>query len=185
MRFGKLKPEVLRVDVLDVGHGLSVVLQKNNRIVVYDLGNAWAGGSVVESLLMPTIERRGIKEIVEGVIVSHFDSDHAGGYQALFSCYNPKWIRASQKRLKPQSRSVVEIRFVVSSLCDWRVLALARYLSLKVLWPPKSVERAYNPHSCVVRIYEPSTGFRCFLPEILGGPVSGYLHAEATRLKVM
>ncbi len=92
--FGKPQNK-LTIDILDVGHGLSLVLEKNNQVVVYDLGNAWQGGSIVESLLIPTLNQRGVHE-VEGVIVSHFDSDHAGGYPALLENYNPKWIRASQ-----------------------------------------------------------------------------------------
>nr|WP_102413497.1 DNA internalization-related competence protein ComEC/Rec2 [Vibrio lentus]PMI91099.1 DNA internalization-related competence protein ComEC/Rec2 [Vibrio lentus] len=178
--FGKLKPEVLRVDILDVGHGLSVVLQKNNRIVVYDLGNAWPGGSVVESLLIPTIERRGIKDL-DGVIISHFDADHAGGYQALLSYYNPKWIRASQ-RLKPpvslSSQSTFNYRACVIGE-SWRW----QDVEFEVLWPPRSVERAYNPHSCVVRIYEPSTEFSMLLTGDIELVSEWLLAREAKRLK--
>ncbi|MFA0056244.1 DNA internalization-related competence protein ComEC/Rec2 [Vibrio echinoideorum] len=178
--FGKLKPDVLRVDILDVGHGLSVVLQKNNRIVVYDLGNAWPGGSVVESLLIPTIERRGKKEL-DGVIVSHFDSDHAGGYQALLSHYNPKWIRASQ-RLKPPVSLNSPSTFndqacVIGESWYWQDV------EFEVLWPPQSVERAYNPHSCVVRIYEPSTEFSMLLTGDVELVSEWLLAREATRLK--
>ncbi|MCZ8488238.1 hypothetical protein O9992_15680 [Vibrio lentus] len=47
------------------------------------------------------------------MIVSHFDSDHAGGYQALFSYYNPKWT-ALAKDLNLQSRSVVSpLRLII------------------------------------------------------------------------
>ncbi|WP_241906702.1 DNA internalization-related competence protein ComEC/Rec2 [Vibrio splendidus] len=178
--FGKLKPDVLRVDILDVGHGLSVVLQKNNRIVVYDLGNAWPGGSVVESLLIPTIERRGIKEL-DGVIVSHFDSDHAGGYQALLSHYNPKWIRVSQ-RLKPpvslnSPSTFSDQACVIGESWYWQDV------EFEVLWPPQSVERAYNPHSCVVRIYEPSTEFSMLLTGDIELVSEWLLAREATRLK--
>lgn len=105
--FGKQQNK-LTIDILDVGHGLSLVLEKNNQVVVYDLGNAWQGGSIVESLLIPTLNQRGVHE-VEGVIVSHFDSDHAGGYPALLENYNPKWIRASQN-INQQTKSTVQVQ---------------------------------------------------------------------------
>ena len=158
--FGKVKQDQLTIDVLDVGHGLSLILEKNNQVVAYDLGNAWPGGSVVESLLVPTLNQRGIYEL-EGVIVSHFDSDHAGGYPALLESYDPKWIRASQN-INQQTQSTTQTQSniqacIVGEVWNWQGLVF------EVLWPPKRVKRAYNPHSCVVKISDPSAEFSMLL----------------------
>uniref|UniRef100_UPI000C842A65 DNA internalization-related competence protein ComEC/Rec2 n=1 Tax=Vibrio splendidus TaxID=29497 RepID=UPI000C842A65 len=153
--FGKQQNK-LTIDILDVGHGLSLVLEKNNQVVVYDLGNAWPGGSIVESLLIPILNQRGIHEL-EGVIVSHFDSDHAGGYPVLLENYNPKWIRASQNRnQQPQSQSKLQA-CIIGENWSWQDIVF------EVLWPPKQVKRAYNPHSCVVKVSDPSTDFSMLL----------------------
>ncbi|MFV8459643.1 DNA internalization-related competence protein ComEC/Rec2 [Vibrio campbellii] len=152
--FGKLKQDRLTIDVLDVGHGLSLIFEKNNHVVVYDLGNAWPGGSMVESLLIPTLSQRGIDEI-QGVIISHFDSDHAGGYPALLENYQPEWIRASQS-LNDQMSSVVKA-CTLGEVWQWQSV------QFEVLWPPKLVNRAYNPHSCVIRIIERDSGFSMLL----------------------
>ncbi|MGI9886144.1 DNA internalization-related competence protein ComEC/Rec2 [Vibrio chagasii] len=152
--FGKVKQDRLTIDVLDVGHGLSLILEKNSHVVVYDLGNAWPGGSMVESLLIPTLSQRGIDEI-QGVIISHFDSDHAGGYPALLENYQPEWIRASQS-LNHQMSSVVQA-CTLGEVWQWQSV------TFEVLWPPKVVNRAYNPHSCVIRIIEPDSGFSMLL----------------------
>ncbi|CAH7286221.1 DNA internalization-related competence protein ComEC/Rec2 [Vibrio chagasii] len=152
--FGKVKQDRLTIDVLDVGHGLSLIFEKNNHVVVYDLGNAWPGGSMVESLLIPTLSQRGIDEI-QGVIISHFDSDHAGGYPALLENYQPEWIRASQS-LNHQMSSVVQA-CTLGEAWEWQ------NVQFEVLWPPQLVNRAYNPHSCVIRIIEPESGFSMLL----------------------
>ncbi|WP_210441245.1 DNA internalization-related competence protein ComEC/Rec2 [Vibrio crassostreae] len=157
---GESKQDSFTIDVLDVGHGLSLVLEKNNQVVVYDLGNAWPGGSIVESLLFPTLNNRGIKDI-EGVIISHFDSDHAGGYPALLENYNPKWIRTSQNiNQQPQSTTPALPNIQACTLGEvWNWQGIV----FEVLWPPKQVKRAYNPHSCVVKISDSNTDFSMLL----------------------
>lgn len=152
--FGKVKQDRLTIDVLDVGHGLSLILERNNQVVVYDLGNAWPGGSMVESLLIPVLNQRGINEL-QGVIISHFDSDHAGGYPALLENYQPEWIRASQS-LNHQMSSIVQA-CTLGEVWQWQ------NVQFEVLWPPKLVNRAYNPHSCVIRVVEPISGFSMLL----------------------
>ncbi|MCX2759181.1 DNA internalization-related competence protein ComEC/Rec2 [Vibrio sp. Sgm 22] len=158
--FSKPQQDKLTIDILDVGHGLSLVLEKNNQIVVYDLGNAWPGGSVVESLLIPTLNQRGIHEL-EGVIVSHFDSDHAGGYPAVLENYTPKWIRTSQNiHQQPKSPTQAPSNIqacTIGEVWNWQDIVF------EVMWPPKQVKRAYNPHSCVVKISDPSADFSMLL----------------------
>lgn len=158
--FGKFKHDTLRIDILDVGHGLSLVLEKNTQVVVYDLGNAWPGGSIVESLLIPTLNQRGIHEL-DGVIVSHFDSDHAGGYPALLENYTPKWIRVSQSfneqtHLNTQAQLNLQA-CILGESWNWQGV------DFKVLWPPQRAKRAYNPHSCVVRLSAPDSEFSMLL----------------------
>jgi len=177
--FGKQQNK-LTIDILDVGHGLSLVLEKNNRVVVYDLGNAWQGGSIVESLLIPTLNQRGVHE-VEGVIVSHFDSDHAGGYPALLENYNPKWIRASQN-INQQTQSTVQVQSNIQT-CTFGEVWSWQGLEFEVLWPPQRVKRAYNPHSCVVRIFEPNSEFSMLLTGDIERVSEWLLAREGRRLK--
>ncbi|CAK1977095.1 competence protein ComEC [Vibrio crassostreae] len=178
--FSKPQQEKLTIDILDVGHGLSLVLEKNNQIVVYDLGNAWPGGSVVESLLIPTLNQRGIHEL-EGVIVSHFDSDHAGGYPALLENYNPKWIRTSQNiNQQPQSTTPALPNIQACTLGEvWNWQGIV----FEVLWPPKQVKRAYNPHSCVVKISDSNTDFSMLLTGDVERVSEWLLAREGERLR--
>ncbi|WP_261885535.1 DNA internalization-related competence protein ComEC/Rec2 [Vibrio pomeroyi] len=174
------KSDSFTIDILDVGHGLSLVLEKNNQVVVYDLGNAWPGGSIVESLLIPTLNSRGIRDI-EGVIISHFDSDHAGGYPALLDSYDPKWIRTSQNislQTQPITQAQSNIQAcTIGEAWNWQGI------KFEVLWPPKQVKRAYNPHSCVVRIYESNSGFSMLLTGDIELVSEWLLARQGERLK--
>ncbi|MCW0470305.1 hypothetical protein OH492_19735 [Vibrio chagasii] len=109
---------------------------------MYDLGNA-CGRSMVESLLIPTLSQK-VPMKFKGDHWLHFDSDHAGGYPALLENYQPEWIRASQS-LNHQMSSVVQA-CTLGEAWKWQ------NVQFEVLWPPQLVNRAYNPHSCVIRI---------------------------------
>jgi competence protein ComEC len=80
--FHKPRPP-LRVTVLDVGQGLAVVVEAEDRLLVYDTGPRFssqfnAGSGVVA----PFIRRRGYSA-VETLVISHGDMDHAGGFIGL------------------------------------------------------------------------------------------------------
>ncbi|MGB1580272.1 MAG: DNA internalization-related competence protein ComEC/Rec2 [Nevskiales bacterium] len=73
----------LRVTVLDVGQGLSVVLQSRNHVLVYDSGPAWQGGFDAGAMvLVPYLRNQGI-HAVDLYMQSHSDLDHRGGGPAL------------------------------------------------------------------------------------------------------
>lgn len=65
----------LRVTFLDVGQGLSVLLECNGRFALYDTGPDSVG-------VMDTLSARGV-DTLEWVVVSHNHRDHAGGFMEL------------------------------------------------------------------------------------------------------
>ncbi|QUJ66274.1 DNA internalization-related competence protein ComEC/Rec2 [Photobacterium sp. GJ3] len=133
-----LPPQDWRIDMLDVGHGLAVLIQRQERAVLYDTGIRWPGGSMVLSVIEPVLRAQGITRL-DGLILSHADADHAGGAQDAITRLNPDWQRSSDHRARfaPCVRGQA-----------WRW----QDLSFRVLWPPKRVARAGNPHSCVVEV---------------------------------
>ncbi len=136
--FPQKEPPNWRLDLLDVGHGLAVLIEKNNKAVLYDTGMGWEGGSYAESVIEPILKNRGIMQL-DGLILSHLDADHAGGRLYVESKLFPLWKRSSQKieSYKP---------CVKGEQWYWQ------QLRFEVLWPPKLTVRAYNPHSCVIKI---------------------------------
>ncbi|MDC3332999.1 DNA internalization-related competence protein ComEC/Rec2, partial [bacterium] len=68
----------LRVSVLDVGQGLSVVVQTQEHVLVFDTGGSSGNFSAAQSSLLPYLNHNGVSE-VDVLVVSHNDNDHAGG----------------------------------------------------------------------------------------------------------
>ncbi len=71
----------LRVDFLDVGQGLSVLVEADGSCLLYDGGDRNASSFVVAYL-----KERGV-ETLDYVIASHYDADHINGLVgALYTC---------------------------------------------------------------------------------------------------
>jgi competence protein ComEC len=68
-----------RITILDVGQGLSVVVETRGSTLVYDAGPSFRTGSDTGQLVVvPFLKSRGIRT-VDRVVVSHDDDDHKGG----------------------------------------------------------------------------------------------------------
>ncbi|WP_028669954.1 DNA internalization-related competence protein ComEC/Rec2 [Saccharospirillum impatiens] len=77
---GSSKPGVdaFQMTLLDVGHGQAMVLQWPDQTWLYDLAGQWQDGrSVAQQRLAPWYRRESIDP--GGLLVSHADTDHAGG----------------------------------------------------------------------------------------------------------
>lgn len=71
------------LSVLDVGHGLAAVVRTASHVLVFDTGPDWrGGGDAARVTLVPFLRAAGLRSI-DLVIVSHGDSDHAGGLASL------------------------------------------------------------------------------------------------------
>jgi competence protein ComEC len=72
-----------RMDVLDVGQGLSVLVRTTSQAVLFDMGPATHDGyDAGERAVIPALRALGVGA-VDVAIVSHGDSDHAGGWAAV------------------------------------------------------------------------------------------------------
>jgi len=71
------------MQVFDVGQGLAVGIEKNNQIMLYDLGPRYKSGfNTAKQVILPYLHHHNFNA-VDFLIISHGDSDHAGGYQDL------------------------------------------------------------------------------------------------------
>ena len=81
----KIPPGDLELTVLDVGQGLSVLVQSRNYVLLYDLGPQLGEDfDAVSAVLLPFLNQRQISHI-DHLVVSHGDSDHSGGLLKLLS----------------------------------------------------------------------------------------------------
>ncbi|NOI80618.1 DNA internalization-related competence protein ComEC/Rec2 [Vibrio tubiashii] len=138
-----------QIVVLDVGHGLSILVQQQNRALVYDTGAAWQTSSMAEQVVTPLMISRGITQL-DYLAISHFDNDHAGGWQAIKQQWSPSKILTSQsgESFEP---------CLVGRSWQWGKI------TIESLWPPKLTSRAYNPHSCVFKLQHQESSTRLLL----------------------
>ncbi|WP_261817113.1 DNA internalization-related competence protein ComEC/Rec2 [Vibrio gallicus] len=126
-----------KLDVLDVGHGLAVLVHRNGKALLYDTGASWSTGSMAKQVVMPVLNYESLD--LEGMFVSHWDNDHSGGATIISDSLAPPMRFSSQQ----QSGYLPCLR----GMHWWW-----EGLTVRILWPPITVYRAYNPHSCVIEI---------------------------------
>ncbi|MFT7685744.1 MAG: competence protein ComEC [Candidatus Azotimanducaceae bacterium] len=89
----------LVIKILDVGQGLSVIVETRRHLVVYDTGPSYGNGMEAGSrIVSPAIQRLGRKQI-HTLIVSHGDSDHAGGLDGLLRQHKIQQVFAGEPEL--------------------------------------------------------------------------------------
>jgi len=74
------KTDSCRITVLDVGQGQCILLQSDDKIYIVDCGGSYdtdAANAAAETLLS-----QGVRH-VDGLILTHYDRDHAGGAEYL------------------------------------------------------------------------------------------------------
>ena len=76
-------PDRLEVIVLDVGQGEAIVLRDGKESVLLD-GGGWRRGDIAQRVLLPALTSMGIRKL-DGMILSHPDTDHCSGLLALTS----------------------------------------------------------------------------------------------------
>lgn len=123
-----------RVDVLDVGQGLSVVVSHKQRAIVYDVGARYPSGfNMADAAILPFLQGQGIKQ-VDMVFISHADNDHSGSLADLL-----------------QGIDVTRV-YSKGSGCDKGLKLNWQGLDIQGLWPDQSFHGTSNQGSCVIRI---------------------------------
>lgn len=81
------------VHMLDIGHGLAIVIERNRKAMLYDTGNAWPGGDSAKQTIIPWLRWHGL--VPEGIILSHEHLDHRGGMASLLNVWPHLEVRSS------------------------------------------------------------------------------------------
>ena len=131
------KSESWTLHMLDVGQGLSMVIERQGKAILFDTGLAWPGGDSAQRLIIPWLRWHHLRP--EGVILSHEHLDHAGGLASLQKAWPDIWVRSPLRRTghRPCFRG---------QKWEWQGLTFT------VHWPPENYPAQGNNHSCVVKV---------------------------------
>ena len=142
MRPAPVDPGAYRMTVLDVGHGLSVVVETARHVLVYDTGpRAGTRLDAAALALLPYLARQG-RDRVDRVVLSHGDADHVGGYRRLVGAISIGATIANGA-VGPHEP---DLACAVGTEWDWDGV------SFEVLYPFRERTGFDNAHSCVIRI---------------------------------
>lgn len=131
-----------RIDILDVGQGLAVVIQTSRHAMLYDTGPAYrSGSSSVRSIVAPFLAYRGIRSL-DRVIVSHADLDHAGGVEDLLDMLPVALLVAGEP---PESGRV-------DAMCEAGMQWEWDGVRFDVLHPGRDDRSSGNDASCVLLV---------------------------------
>ena len=124
--------------VFDVGQGLSVLIQRDHKAILYDTGASYDSGfNMIDSVVLPYLQHSGVQQL-DKVVISHSDNDHAGGLDVL-----------------EQSIVIKELIYNANSKKKYRCLQDESFhwqgLTFQMLWPDKVVYKE-NDDSCVLLI---------------------------------
>lgn len=155
-----LQPQVrpnLRMTVMDVGQGLSVVVQTPADTWVYDTGPAFSDSFDAGSrIVAPYLRAQGVKEI--SLMVSHGDNDHSGGAQSLLSLFEVNSLMVGEYLSLVKSPSVAGNGTKVvpdQRLCGQGQKWQLNTIEMTVLWPSLPGSQEGNNASCVVLLQVP------------------------------
>lgn len=135
-RFTPERP-LWRVDMLDTGQALAMVISQGRQAILYDTGNKWPGGDSAVSTIIPWLRQQGMTLVQ--IIVSHSHRDHSGGLRTLHQTWPDLPIRNNY-----QSNNVLPCHRGKR----WQWLQL----TIEILWPDKEKTQGNNNDSCVIKI---------------------------------
>ncbi len=85
----------LWLTAFDVGQGNAVLVETPNFRLLYDTGPAYSAESDSGSrVILPYLRARGVDRL-DALVISHSDSDHAGGASSLLQAVSVGWVASS------------------------------------------------------------------------------------------
>lgn len=130
---------------LDVGQGLSVVIQTKSHVLVYDAGPRFSSAyDMGESVVLPFLYSQSIKNI-DMLVVSHGDNDHMGGSSALIKAFFINSIKTSVPN-KIHAANKIAQYCLANDFWEWDGV------KFQFLYPYQDTLTLGNDSSCVLLI---------------------------------
>lgn len=134
----RVQPFDVRLTVLDVGQGLSVIVQSQNDALVYDTGPRYSESfDAGNRIVLPYLRREGVRSA--DLIISHDDLDHSGGAPGV----------AAELALR-RNLSGEPLESLVTEPCEHGQAWFVGRVEVTVLWPERAGGYSGNAASCTL-----------------------------------
>jgi competence protein ComEC len=133
-----------RFTLLDVGQGLSAVVQTRHHVLIYDAGPRYPSGfDTGDAVVVPFLRAEGIRQ-VDTLVVSHSGNDHSGGAPSVLSQIPVKRLLTNVVDLPGEANR---------EPCQRDLVWQWDGVTFRVLHPASAdLSPQQNNHSCVLRI---------------------------------
>ena len=134
-------PGVAVTTVLDVGHGLAVVVETNRHVLLYDTGPRYRSGfDSGREIVLPALRALG-RNRLDTIVVSHADTDHSGGAGAVIDSYPQALVIAGP-----------DVALTGASGCQAGQSWTWDGVEFSFLHPPANFTPLGNDSSCVLKV---------------------------------
>lgn len=134
------EPAEIWFTLLDVGQGLSAVIQTHQHTLVFDAGPAFGEFDTGAAVVVPFLRHQGIKS-VDTLLISHGDNDHIGGAKSVLKALPVKQVLSSDTKQLPNSKLCRE-----GQSWEWDEV------QFQILHPTVGQNGSRNDSSCVLHI---------------------------------
>jgi competence protein ComEC len=132
----------INMTLLDVGQGLSAVVQTTHHLLIYDTGAKFSEQSDMgQSVLLPFLRSQGIAKI-DSLVISHGDNDHMGGAVSLMRGIETKQVLTS---VPQQLSEYTPIQCAAGQSWLWDEVKFT-------MLAPQQAFVSENDNSCVLKI---------------------------------
>jgi competence protein ComEC len=150
-------PGTFRVTAFDVGQGMALLVETAGHRMLYDTGPGYAPGADAGSrVILPYLRMRGIGAL-DGIVISHGDTDHTGGAPALLQELRVGWLASSLQNTHPVARAAARhLHCAAGQRWEWDGIRFEMLHPAPASYADTGLKT--NARSCVLRISGKGTG---------------------------
>ncbi|MCX9158345.1 DNA internalization-related competence protein ComEC/Rec2 [Niveibacterium sp. 24ML] len=134
--------------MLDVGQGLAVHLRTARHDMLFDAGPSFgASADAGQRIVVPYLRGEGVARL-NGLVLSHADTDHTGGAASVLGALGSRWLMGSL----PSTYAFPEHAPKPLRRCERGERWVWDGVAFEVLHPPAGQAQGGNRDSCVIRV---------------------------------
>ncbi len=171
-----------RVTALDIGQGSALVVETARHTLLFDAGPGPESTHAGERIVAPYLLATGVRSL-DALVVSHSDSDHAGGAPAVLQAVPVRQLLASLPASHPLwsdagKRGGDTLRCVAGQHWTWD------RVDFRVLWPdPGPLTGTPNHQACVLKVTNAAGRAALFTADIEADVERTLLARDAAALR--
>ncbi|MEP6607209.1 MAG: DNA internalization-related competence protein ComEC/Rec2 [Burkholderiaceae bacterium] len=143
------------ITALDIGQGSALLIETRDRAWLYDAGPRYSSDSDAgERVVLPYLRHRGIGRL-DGMIISHLDSDHSGGAASVLRSIEVERVISSIPAGHPALGARNDVERCAAGM-QWK----SGSLTFAVIHPTRAdyeLRRTTNSMSCVILVVSGAT----------------------------